>query len=470
MSNATSHAALDSARSKAFWRVLPILFFCYVVAYVDRQNVGIAKLTMSKDMPAFDNAVIGFGMGIFFWGYFLLEIPGSLLVEKWSARKWICRIMVTWGITASLTALVKTPFQFYVIRFLLGLAEAGFFPGVVVYLTHWFPNRDRSKALSYFLVATPFAQIVSPKLSNLLLPFGTTEVINGVAVHHPELLGLKGWQWIYIAWGIPAVILGVIVLWYLTDRPKNAKWLTPEERDALEAELEKERTSRSAGKRMTLKQAFTHPKVLILTLAYFCVVNGSQAMEFFLPSILDAWYKPKYDLLTWLLMLPALMGLLGQLFVGWSSDRNKERRFHTCIPIFIGALVLALTPATKGHLALSMVCFMIVFAGFKAYLPAFWTLPSTFLTHTAAAGSIGLINSFGNLGGFFGPTVLGWVQKRTGSFEGGIYYLSTSMCVSALIILFLNLGRKEGAPSESPVTEPASTSPNATPIPVGSGK
>src|SRR5213595_3840821 len=198
-------AALDRARRKAYWRLLPLLFLCYVVAYVDRSNVAIAKLTMTRDLPGFDNAVIGLGAGLFFIGYFLLEIPGTLLVEKWSARKWICRIMITWGIMATLTAFVKTPFQFYLVRFLLGLAEAGFFPGVIVYLTHWFPQRSRARAMAIFLIGTPIAQLASPKICNVLLKFGTTELVNGVTVHHPPLLGLHGWQWVYIAWGVPAV-------------------------------------------------------------------------------------------------------------------------------------------------------------------------------------------------------------------------------------------------------------------------
>src|SRR6267378_2392728 len=207
--------ALDRARRKAYRRLLPLVFISYVIAFVDRSNVAIAKLTMTRDLPGFDNAVIGFGAGVFFLGYFLLEIPGTLIVERWSARKWISRIMITWGITAALTAAVKTPSQFYLVRFLLGLAEAGFFPGVIVYLTHWFPTRDRSRALAYFFVATPVAQVLSPKISNALLKIGTEEVVNGVSVQHSQLLGLDGWQWIYIFWGIPAVVLGVVVLFVL---------------------------------------------------------------------------------------------------------------------------------------------------------------------------------------------------------------------------------------------------------------
>lgn len=463
----TTETPLESARRKAWWRLLPLLFFCYVIAYVDRTNVAIAKLTMTKDLAGFDNAVIGFGAGVFFIGYFLLEIPGTLIVEKWSARKWICRIMVTWGLMAALTAFIGVPLglsqwivsacnaafggklgvselQFYVVRFLLGLAEAGFFPGVVVYLTHWFPRRDRARALASFMIATPVAQIVSPKISNMLLKIGTTETINGVSVHHPELFGLEGWQWIYVAWAIPAVAMGIIVLFGLTDRPHQARWLTLEEREALERELDQEKQLvRSQGHRMGVLEALRHPKVLLLAFAYFSIVTGSYGVEFFMPSILQQWYALKFDALTWLIILPPLLALIGQLFVGWSSDRSGERRFHAVMPIALGAVALAATPSTQGNLILTVACFMVAFAGFKAYLPVFWTLPSLFLTETAAAGSIGLINSVGNLGGFLGPFILGKIQTLTGSFVGGIYYLCASMALSATILFLLGLGGKD---------------------------
>jgi ACS family tartrate transporter-like MFS transporter len=437
----TTGSALDRARQKAYWRLLPLLFICYVIAYVDRANVAIAKLTMTRDLPGFDNAVIGFGAGVFFIGYFLLEIPGTLLVEKWSARKWICRIMVTWGIMATLTAFVTTPFQFYVVRFLLGLSEAGFFPGVIVYLTHWFPSRDRARAFACFLVATPAAQILSPKISNALLKIGTDETINGVTVRHPELFGLDGWQCIYIFWGIPAVLLGFMVLAFLKDRPRDALWLTKEEREALQQQLEQEK-ERQRARRMTVMEALRHPKVLLLAAAYFCTVTGSYGVEFFLPSILQQWYHLKFDAITWLVILPPILALGGQIFAGWSSDRTKERRFHVVVPLTLGALSLALAPLTQGHLFLTIGCFMFAFVGFKAYMPAFWSLPSLFLTDAAAAGSIGLINSIGNLGGFLGPFVLGKVQTLTGSFIGGLYFLSISMAMSAMIIFLLRLEQK----------------------------
>lgn len=483
---------LDRARRKAYWRLIPLLFIAYVIAFVDRANVAFAKLTMVKDLPGFDNSVIGFGAGVFFLGYFLLEIPGSLIVERWSARLWISRIMITWGIMAAMTAFVhvRIPgfthaaefikdaivagfrplagidvsgllwmatlardlvkeldgpnglsiFQFYLVRFLLGLAEAGFFPGVVVYLSHWFPARDRGRALALFFVATPVAQIIGPLLSALMLKIGTTEMVNGVAVSHPLVLGLTGWQWIYIVWGLPAVVIGLVILVMLPDRPHQARWLKPEERDALTAELASEKAA--AKQHHSMWAGLKHPKVLALSFAYFCTVTGSYGVVFFLPSILDSWYNLKYSQLAWLTTLPALMALVGQLFVGWNSDRTKERRWHTVLPILIGAAAIAVAPLTRGNLPLTIICFMLALGGLKAYLPAFWTLPYVFLTSSAAAASIGLINSVGNLGGQLGPYVLGKVEHVTGSYVGGLYFLSCSMMVCALIVFFLGLGRK----------------------------
>ena len=434
----------DRARRKAYWRLLPLLGVCYVVAYVDRANVGLAKLTMSQALPAFDNAVIGLGAGLFFVGYFLLEIPGCLVVEKWSARKWICRIMITWGVVASLTAFVKTPAQFYLVRFVLGLAEAGFFPGVVVYLTHWFPSRDRARALAWFIVATPLAQIVSPKISNWLLKIGTDELTNGVSIHHPELLGLQGWQALYVFWGVPAILLGLLVPFILKDRPGDARWLTPEERQALEDNLAADRAQRGAGRRMGLAAALRHPKVLLLAAAYFCGTSAGYGYEFFVPSILQQWYSLKIDTITWLVLLPPLLAVAGQLFVAWNSDRTGERRFHAIVPLLMGATSLAVAPLTRGHLPLTIACFILAFAGIKSYQPAFWSLPSLFLVDTAAAGSTGLINSIGNLGGLVGPSVLGKVETLTGSFAGGICYLAASLAAAAGIISWLRFEEKEG--------------------------
>jgi ACS family tartrate transporter-like MFS transporter len=267
------------------------------------------------------------------------------------------------------------------------------------------------------------------------------------------VLGLTGWQWVYIFWGIPAVLLGILVLFALTDRPRNAKWLTPEEKEALERQLESESALRTARSRMTVLEAFRHPMVLLLTLAYFCSTTANYGVEFFLPSILQQWYSLKLDAITWLVILPPCLALASQLFVGWNSDRTRERRLHAVVPMFLGLCALGLTPLTRGHLALTIACFMVAFGGIEAYQPAFWSLPSRFLSGEAAAGSIGLINSVGNLGGFFGPAVLDRVEKLTGSFVGGIYYLCCSMLVCAMIITMLRVGRKEGAEIRNPKSE-----------------
>jgi ACS family tartrate transporter-like MFS transporter len=442
-----ANGALDSAKRKAFWRLLPLVFICYVVAYVDRTNVSLAKLTMAKSLPWLDDAVFGAASGIFFWGYFLLEIPGSILVERWSARKWISRIMISWGLIAACTALVKTPNQFYGVRFLLGLGEAGFFPGVVIYLTHWFPSRERARALSVFLVATPVAQMLGPKITGALTTIGTTEVLkSGEKIQHAAVMGLQGWQWVFIAWGLPATILGFVVFFFLTDRPAQAKWLTPEEREALESELAREKALTVAKHRMTFGEAVRNPKVLLLVMAYFFVVAGNYGLEFFLPSILKGWYGLKMSDITTYMMFPPLVAIAGQLFVGWNSDRTRERRFHAIVPIMLGSVALLGLALSRGNLVLTMACVALAAGGTKAYQPAFWTLPSLFLTSTAAAGSVGLINSFGNLGGGgIGTPLMGYLKEHTGSYVTGLTVLSASMMTAAIIIFFLGLGKKTPA-------------------------
>lgn len=466
-------SALDRARAKAFRRLLPLLFICYVVAYIDRVNVGFVKLNMQGDLKAygFDDAVFGFGMGIFFLGYLLLEIPGTLIVEHWSARKWISRIMISWGFVAALNAFVhyRVPgltnaieavvgephaiaTQFYLVRFLLGLAEAGFYPGVIVYLTHWFPQRDRTKALAWFFIGTPIAQILAPPLSEPLMKIGE----NG----NPAILGLVGWQWVFIIWGLPAVLLGFVVLATLTDKPGQAHWLADDERQALETELAREKALAGPAAHMGVMQALTNPKVLLLAAAYFFVVTGNYGVELFMASIFKDWYSLDVKQVAYMIVIPPLGSLVGQLFVGWNSDRTGERRWHATLPIVAGALALIVAPFTKGQMWLSVALFTVAMTGLKAYLPAFWSLPSLLMSSSAAAASIGLINSFGNLGGWIGPWVVGYVKDRTGSYQYGLWFLAVSMCVSALIIASLGIGRRSpagGQPKTTPdlLAEPA---------------
>jgi MFS transporter, ACS family, tartrate transporter len=419
--------ALDRARKKAFWRLLPLCFLCYVLSYVDRTNISIAKLTMKADLPWFTNAVFGDGSGWFFPGYVVLAIPGALIVEKWSARKLITGSMFVWGAIACAIAFIATPFQFYGLRFLLGVAEAGFFPGMLVYLTHWFPSRDRARATATLIIATPFSQIISPKISGAML--GLTS------------LGLKGWQWMFIYWGLPAVVLGLLVLFLLPDRPRDAPWLAADEREALEAELDRDRLVRSSKGKIGVLEALGHPKVLLLALAYFLAVSANYGLEFFLPTILKDWYKLPLDRITWILMIPPAAALVGQLFAGWHSDFRKERRLHTVVPLLLGATMLLLASRSAGNLALTVTFFVLAAAGIKSYQPSFWALPPLLLSEAAAAGSIGFINAIGNLGGAFGSSMMGRVKSATGSFAGGLTVLAAAMGLSAVIIFWLGLGK-----------------------------
>jgi MFS transporter, ACS family, tartrate transporter len=428
MTGLVQPSALDRARSKAFWHLLPLCFFCYVLSYVDRTNISIAKLTMKVDLPWFTNDVFGDGSGWFFPGYVILAIPGALIVEKWGARKLITGSMICWGVVAGAMAFIGSPVQFFTLRFLLGVAEAGFFPGMIVFLTHWFPTRDRARATATLIIATPFSQIISPKISGAML--------------HMNLLGLRGWQWMFINWAVPAVVLGALILLLLPNRPSDARWLTPEERDALEAELDRERLARAGQKKMKVLEALTHPKVLLLALAYFLAVSANYGLELFLPTILKDWYKLPLDTITWLLMLPPAAALTGQLFAGWHSDLRKERRLHTVVPLLLGSAMLVIASRSQGTLALTMACFVFAAAGIKSYQPSFWALPPLLLSSSAAAGSIGFINAIGNLGGAFGSSMMGRVRTATGSFTGGLAVLAVGMLMSALIIFFLGLGKR----------------------------
>ncbi|WP_165235264.1 MFS transporter [Aquisphaera insulae] len=478
---------LDRARGKAYLRLLPLLFLGYVIAYVDRTNVSFAKLDMQKDLGpiGFTEGAFGFGMGIFFVGYLLLEIPGTLAVERWSARKWFCRIMVSWGLIAALTAFVhydvpyataaaaacarglsracgalgfdtlaanlggpggRYVFQFWGVRFLLGLAEAGFYPGVIVYLTHWFPLRDRSRALAWFFIGGPISQILGPPVCARIMAIG--------AAGGSTPLGLAGWQWVFIFWGIPAVILGAIILFLLPDWPRDAAWLSDEERAALEDELAREKKAQASHDgHMSILSAFGHPKVLALAAAYFFVVTGNYGVEFFMASIVKDWYQLEVGKVAYLIIIPPLGSVIGQAFIGWNSDRTGERRWHAVLPILFGAAALALAPASKGTLWLTVLLFTCALTGLKAYMPAFWSLPSLLMTESAAAVSIGLINSFGNLGGWVGPTILGVLKEKTDSYQVGLWVLSGSMVIAAMVIFAMGIGRRMTDPKPKPAPD-----------------
>jgi len=425
-------ALAERAHKRIARRLLPYLFFLYVIAYLDRVNLSYAALQMANE-KWFNPEVLGFGSGIFFWGYFSLEIPGTILVERWSARKWISRIMVSWGIVAMFTAFVQTAHQFYWIRFLLGVAEAGFFPGIIVYLTHWFRYEDRAKALSMFIAAQPISNIIGSPLSGLLM-----------RIHW---LGLEGWRWLFILEGIPAILLGIITIFYLTDWPHQARWLPAEEREWISAELEREKKAKQLAEASTGSVARDRTllrigRVALLTLAYVFINAAVYGFTFWMPTITKKVWNASNLFVTLIGAIPYCVGLAGVLLIGWSSDRAKERRWHAALSLMLSAAAFFFAAMLQDHPPLVLIMFCLAAIGLYGYAPAFWSMPSSFLAGTAAAASIGVINSVGNLGGFFGPYTVGYVTSRTHSFVAGVLCLSASAIFAVgLILLFGDLKR-----------------------------
>ena len=468
------------ARHRITRRLMPFLLLLYFLAYIDRTNVGVAALDMKKSLGAgglgFDDAIIGIGAGIFFIGYFLLEIPGTLIVERWSARKWIARIMISWGLVAALMGLIGTPYlnflcavdwcavfrpvtdalgtltslmgvtppqmtnctcnvkQFYFLRFLLGIAEAGFFPGIIVYLSHWFRYQDRAKAKSQFMIGLPVATIIGLPLSQLIM-----------SKFHSERTA--GWRWVYIIEGIPSVVLGVVTLFYLTDKPHQAKWLPDDERAWLTEELDRERREKQAGGNLSLWQeiggALRKKETILLAAVYLSVVIGYYGLTFFIPAItarLEGRSKIEQTLIA---MLPYVCGLVTMLWNAKHSDQTGERRWHTVWPLLMGAGAMGLLVVSSGHLWLTIFFLCLVGIGVHAYLPVFWTWPSAFMTSAMAATAVGLINSVGNLGGYFGPQVVGQMKKDSGSYTPGLKFLAVSILISGLLAMLLKLPKKK---------------------------
>ncbi|HEY2931312.1 MAG TPA: MFS transporter [Acidobacteriota bacterium] len=415
----------ERTRRRVTWRIMPYLLLLYIIAFLDRVNVGYANLTMSADL-GFSAAVFGTGAGIFFIGYFLLEIPGTLLVENWSARGWIARIMISWGILAVMMGFIHTKTQFYWIRFLLGAAEAGFFPGIIVYLSHWFRYQDRAKALAFFASGITISNIIGSPVSGFLLQF--------------NWLGMAGWRWLFILEGLPAILFGVITIFYLTDWPRQAKWLPDDEREWLTGELERERKLRGAEHSHRIWEALRQRDVVQLAVAYFFIVTCSYGFSFWLPAIVKKSSGLSDFKVTLVSALPYCVGLAGMLLNGWSSDKTGERRWHTAGAILLVSVGFYLSTLTE-NVALSIGMLCLAALGLFGYLPSFWSLPSSFMTGSAAAASIGLINSVGNLGGFLGPYIVGKINTMTDSFIGGVLYLAASALISAMLVISLRKGR-----------------------------
>jgi ACS family tartrate transporter-like MFS transporter len=405
--------------AKVSWRLLPLVALAYCIAYIDRSNISFAALTMNKDL-GFSAYIYGWGAGIFFFSYFLFEIPSNLILEKVGARIWIARIMITWGIISGLTAFVTGTTSFLVIRFLLGAAEAGFFPGMILYFTYWFPSHYRGRVISTLFIAQPVANAVASIASAAILE------MDGV-------LGLKGWQWIFIIEALPAVLLAFVVLRVMTDKPALAGWLASDEKHWLQARIDEEcRRVESVG-RLSLLRALGDPRVLALSMIYLMSVTANYGIVFFMPQIIKGIGLT--NMMTGLVSsVPYIVGIIGLLAWGWSSDRRGERRWHLITASTVGALGLAFA-AWSGASYWALIGMSAATVGIYGSRAAFWPMPSIFLTGTAAAGAIALINATGNLGGYFGPFIVGWIKDSTGRFEAGLYFLAACSLACALITL-----------------------------------
>jgi ACS family tartrate transporter-like MFS transporter len=420
----------SALRRKVAWRVLPLVFVLYIVAYLDRANVGFAKLRMASDLK-FSEEVFGLGIGIFFIGYLLLEIPGALLVERWSARKWFARILISWGLISALTAFVKTPAQFYFARFLLGVAEAGFFPGIIVYFTHWFTGADRARALSGLVMAVPFSLALGAPVSALLLDV--------------NWLGLAGWKWMFIVEGLPAVVLGVATLLCMTDRPRHATWLTPEEREYLEGRLAAEARAKEETGRTSVWQALRLPNVWLLALGIFATNTGGYALAFWLPTTLKNLSGGSDQAALLYSGLFYACGLISVFVSGQSSDRTGDRKWH-CVggqiatALFLGGSVI---PGQPFELVMAWLCL----TGLAAYFwpSPFWALPTLTLTASAAAVSIGFINMAANLAGYIGNHVNGWLRSHNATEATCLLFLATCYLIGGLLVSFVNVSTRRVA-------------------------
>jgi ACS family tartrate transporter-like MFS transporter len=418
-----------TARQRIAWRLLPFLFLLYIANYIDRTNIAYAKLGMIGDLSLTDS-VFGTAAGIFFIGYFALQIPGALLVERWSARLLLGITLITWGALTALTGFVHTPHQLYGARFLLGAAEAGFFPGVIVYLSHWFIEQDRAKAVARFMSAIPIAFVIAGPVAGAIL-----------GVHW---LGLSGWRWLFFVEGIPAVQLGTLTLFVLPDRPNQARWLPPEEGEWLTSRLDDERSAKAHVENMTVWQALWHPPVLVLTVGLFFTYTGGYAVWFWMPTILQRFTGWTVQQIAWMGSIPFLVGLIGLFLLGWNSDRTGERRWHFIIPQLTAAVGLGLWFVFPHSNVLLILIFSLVVFGTIAYLPSFWALPSAFLTASAAAAAVGFINCTASIGGFVGPMIIGELSQRTGSFNIGFVFMIACWIIASILVLLCPKERTAG--------------------------
>lgn len=429
-SNVKVSSVERSAIRKIKFRIIPLVLILYVVSYLDRVNLGYASLEMNSDL-GITSAQFGLAAGIFFIGYFLFEVPSNMIMHKIGARIWISRILISWGIVAMATALAQNVLHLYILRFLLGIAEAGFFPGILLYLTYWFPARERARAVGMFMVALPVSYIIGGPISGLILDY----------VHW---FGISGWRWLFILEGFPAVILGIITLLILPNRPNNANWLTAEEKKWVTGELEREHKEKVGKRRFSTKQAIFNGRVWLLAFVYFCIVIALYGVGFFIPQIVENLSGSLSNTtIGFITAIPYVVG--GIVMVWWSrnSDKTLERRYHTALPLILCAVSLATLGYLTNYMVLSIAVLTIVILATFSFFGPFWSLPSLFLSEASAAVGIATINSLGNLGGFAGPYAIGAVNEATGSIYSGLYIIVAVLVVGFIVTLGLRFTKSE---------------------------
>jgi len=420
--HSATRSEVDALYRKVFWRTIPILIVSYIIAFVDRGNVGFAKLQFMSDL-GFTEAVFGLGGGLFYLGYSLFEVPSNLILAKTGARLTLLRIMVLWGACSAALALMSTPTHFYVLRSLLGAAEAGFFPGVLFYLTTWIPASRRARFTAMFMSAIGISGVISGPISGAIM-----QGLEGVA-------GLRGWQWMFIAEGIPAILMGVIAYLFLADRPSTAKWLSPREREIVEAELESEAADKKVERHASFLGALTDLRVYSLVAMSICLIAGGAGISLWLPTIVkqsgvaNVWYIGLLSAIPW------AVAIIGQQLWARRSDRIGERRWHAAIPAFLAGLGWILLPSVRSSVPLSLVLLTVMTTGYLCATGPFWAMPARFLSGAAAAGGIALITTAGSIAAFFAPTIVGWVSSTSGSLSLGQYFYGALMMLGAVIML-----------------------------------